>query len=86
MTQDKKDEAEEQPAEQPKIENLADWSTDFFPTSAKKVYVNLGMIFFGIVILILLSMYLSADEETEIKKEDQPKKQTENIFSQEEDQ
>ena len=84
MTEDEKDKTEEQVVPQPKTENLADWSLDFFPTSAKKVYLNLGIMFFGIVLLILLSMYLSADEET--KKEDPPKKPKENIFSQDEDQ
>lgn len=83
MTEDEKDKAEEAVKEQPKVENLADWSTDFFPTSAKRVYRILGAMFFGIVALIILSFYLSSDEETE--KKDPPKKQTDNIFSQDED-
>lgn len=85
MTQDEKDKSEEPiVAEQPKTENMADWSTDFFPTSAKKVFTNLGLMLFGIIILILLSNYFSDDEE-EVKKVEKPKKQAADIFSPDED-
>lgn len=69
--------------EAPKRET-SDWNSDFFPVSARPVWIKLGMMFFGVIILGLIAIYYSADEEEE-EKPKVPPKQTEDIFTQDEE-
>ena len=50
-----------------------DWSTDYFPTSAKKVFITWGFMIGGIITLILIVYYSSehpsGDPKTDSKKQ-----------------
>ncbi|MBP9839287.1 MAG: hypothetical protein KBC84_11335 [Proteobacteria bacterium] len=73
----------QQVKEAPKVDS-ADWSPDFFPTSAKKIFIKYGVMIVGIAALCA-AVYFTSDHEEDPKKVEKKKEVKENVDSLDDD-